>query len=214
MSSSAIVLVHGLWMNGMELGVLRNRLQHDHGFDVHVFSYPTLHGDAAEICRELAEFGARLGSDRPVHLVGHSLGGAFVYRTLNDCPGRFSGNAVVLGSPLSGSKAALGAAQWSFVRPLLGPHVLNELATPQRRSWTGPTALGSIAGSRAIGTGQFFAHFDEDNDGTVAVSETRIPGLTDHLVLPHSHIGMLFAEDVALHVAQFLRSGRFVKPSA
>jgi hypothetical protein len=45
----------------------------------------------------------------------------------------------------------------------------------------------------------------------VAVSETLIPGLTDHLVLPHSHIGMLFAEDVARQVAAFLRLGRFEK---
>lgn len=214
MSSDALVLVHGLWMNGMELGVLRNRLQREHGFEVHVFSYPTLHGEAAEICRELAEFAARAGGGRPVHLVGHSLGGAFVYRTLSDCRGRFRGNAVVLGSPLNGSKAALGAAQWPFVRPLLGPHVLSELAAPQQRSWSGPGALGSIAGNRPIGTGQLFAHFDEDSDGTVAVSETRIPGLTDHLVLPHSHIGMLLAEDVAMQVAQFLRNGRFVRPAA
>lgn len=214
MPTDAIVLLHGLWMNGLELGVLRNRLQREHGFDVRVFSYPTLHGEAAEICRELAEFGARIGSERPVHLVGHSLGGAFVHRTLTDCPGHFRGNAVVLGSPLNGSKAALGAAQWPFVRPLLGPHVLNDLAEPKQRCWSGPNALGSIAGNRRLGTGQFFAHFDEDNDGTVAVSETIIPGLADHLVLPHSHIGMLFAEDVARQVAQFLRSGRFLKPSA
>jgi hypothetical protein len=36
-----------------------------------------------------------------------------------------------------------------------------------------------------------------------------IPGLTDHLVLPHSHIGMLFANDVADQVAHFLRHGCF-----
>ncbi len=71
-------------------------------------------------------------------------------------------------------------------------------------------ALGAIAGSRPVGTGQFFAHFDEDNDGTVAVRETVIPGLTDHIVLPHSHIGMLFAGDVAANVAHFLRTGRFL----
>jgi hypothetical protein len=87
--------------------------------------------------------------------------------------------------------------------------VLNELAARKDRCWTGSNALGSIAGSRRIGTGQFFAHFDEENDGTVAVSETVIPGLSDHLVLPHSHIGMLFAEDVAGEVACFLRNGRF-----
>jgi pimeloyl-ACP methyl ester carboxylesterase len=213
MAGDPVVLVHGLWMNGLELGVLRNRLQREHGFDVHVFSYPTLHGDAAEICGELAEFAARAGRGSPVHLVGHSLGGAFVYRTLSECGARFSGNAVVLGSPLNGSKAALGAAQWAFVRPLLGPHVLNELAASKGRCWVGSSALGSIAGNRRIGTGQFFAHFDEENDGTVAVSETVIPGLSDHLVLPHSHIGMLFADDVAGEVACFLRNGRFERSS-
>ena len=36
-----------------------------------------------------------------------------------------------------------------------------------------------------------------------------IPGLTDHLVVPHSHIGMLFARDVADQVAHYLRHGRF-----
>jgi hypothetical protein len=66
----------------------------------------------------------------------------------------------------------------------------------------------------SVGTGQFFAHFDEDNDGTVAVSETRIPGLTDHLVLPHSHIGMLLAADVAEQVACFLRNAAFRRSPA
>ena len=37
-----VILVHGLWMSGLEFGVLRQRLQTRHGFDVHVFSYPSL----------------------------------------------------------------------------------------------------------------------------------------------------------------------------
>jgi len=64
---------------------------------------------------------------------------------------------------------------------------------------------------RRIGFGQFFAHFDEENDGTIAVAETVIPGLDDHIVLPHSHVGMLFAHDVADQVAHFLRERRFYK---
>jgi hypothetical protein len=38
-----------------------------------------------------------------------------------------------------------------------------------------------------------------------------IPGLNDHIVLPHSHVGMLFANDVAAQVGHFLRHGRFVQ---
>lgn len=209
-SGETVVLVHGLWMNGLELSMLGHRLRHEHGYDVRTFSYPTMSGAAAGICRDLAAFAAGVAGGERVHFVGHSLGGVLVYRMLVECgAGRFDGNAVLLGAPLNGCKAARGAAQFPMLKPLLGPHVMNELADPPPRAWSGPNAVGVIAGTLRMGTGQFFAHFDEDNDGTVAVSETRIPGLADHLVLPHSHFGMLYARDVAAQVAHFLRSGRF-----
>lgn len=212
MRDAAVVLVHGLWMNGLELGVLGHRLRHELGCDTYVFSYPTLHGDAARICDELAEFASRVGGrSRPVHFVGHSLGGAIVRRLLAGAPadgGFRAGRAVLLGSPLNGSRAARAVADWQALRPLLGPLVLAELLRPCH-GWDGRVPLGSIAGTRPLGTGQFFAHFDEEHDGTVAVSETVIPGLADHLVLAHSHFGMLFAGDVAAQVGHFLRHGRF-----
>ena len=215
MAGDVVVLVHGLWMNGLEFGVLGHRLRSEHGFDVRTFAYPTMHGDASGICAELADYAERAAEGRRVHLVGHSLGGVLVYRTLSECgAGRMSGNAVLLGSPLNGSRAARGASRWPMLRPLLGPHVLGELAEPCGRCWTGRNALGAIAGTLRMGTGQFFARFDEDNDGTVGVSETVIPGLAGHLVLPHSHVGMLFAADVARQVATFLREGRFSVPGS
>jgi pimeloyl-ACP methyl ester carboxylesterase len=214
MTSDVVILVHGLWMNGLELSMLGHRLRHEYGYDVRRFSYPTLHGEMAEICRELASFAVESAGDARVHFVGHSLGGVLVYRMLSECGAvGFDGNAVLLGSPLSGCKAARGAARFEMLRPLLGPHILGEIAGTEPRAWSGSAAIGSIAGTLRMGTGQFFAHFDEDNDGTVAVSETRIPGLADHLVLPHSHIGMLYARDVAAQVAHFLNHGRFAARS-
>jgi pimeloyl-ACP methyl ester carboxylesterase len=209
MSREHVILVHGLWMNGSEMGSLRRRLRREHGFDVHVFSYPTLYGHAGEICAELADFATRAADGGLAHFVGHSLGGTFVYRVLNEYPGRFRGNAVLLGSPLSGCRAARGVLRWPMLRPVLGPHLLGEVTAPVERFWRGPGALGTIAGTRRLGTGQFFAHFDEPNDGTVAVSETIIPGLDDHLELPRSHMGMLLAKDVAAQVAYFLRHAEF-----
>jgi pimeloyl-ACP methyl ester carboxylesterase len=211
-SREPVVLVHGLWMVGFELGVLRHRLQARHGFDVHVFPYSSIQGHADEIAEELVAFAGRCaGEGGRIHLVGHSLGGAFVYRALTLALRERSGNAVMLGAPLNGSRAANSAARVPLVKSLLGPHVLQELVSTGGRCWAcGPDrALGAIAGSRRLGLGQFFAQFDEDNDGTIAVAETIIPGLDDHIVLPHSHMGMLYAEDVADQVAHFLRNGKF-----
>ena len=211
-SNELVVLVHGLWMNGLEYGMLEHRLRYDHGFETRTFSYPSMHGETGRVGRELGEFARRVAGERRVHFVGHSLGGAFIYRMLTE-PGVGAnvGNSVLLGTPLDGSAAARGVARWPLLRPVLGPHVPAELAEPCGRCWDGRSGLGVIAGNLRMGTGQFFAQFDGEHDGTVAVRETRIPGLTDHIVLPHSHMGMLFAADVARQVAHFLRNGCFAK---
>jgi hypothetical protein len=69
--------------------------------------------------------------------------------------------------------------------------------------------LGIIAGTQPIGVGAILVQFEEDSDGTVAVSETRLPGATDHLVLPVSHLGMLVSPRVARETGLFLQEGRF-----
>jgi len=212
MASERVVLIHGLWMTGLEMGVLKHRLQHDHGFDVHVFAYPTMHGDTLGVARDLAQFArALLVPGQPLHYVGHSLGGALVYKALVECGAPAGGNAVLIGAPINGSRAADAVSRNGVLNWMLGPHVPRELAQPCGRSWQGPGALGAIAGSRRIGTGQFFADFSGEHDGSVAVEETIIPGLSDHIVLPHSHMGLIFAADVAEQVAHFLRHARFAR---
>ncbi len=76
---------------------------------------------------------------------------------------------------------------------MVGSHALEQLRGEPTRRWTQARELGVIAGTRPVGLGRFFAGFDEPNDGTVAVRETRIEGATDHLVLPVSHLGMLLS---------------------
>jgi hypothetical protein len=51
--------------------------------------------------------------------------------------------------------------------------------------------------------------FGEVNDGTIAVSETQIPGAKAYLTLPVSHLGLLFSARVAHEAAGFFQHGRF-----
>ena len=66
-----------------------------------------------------------------------------------------------------------------------------------------------IAGRSPYGLGRFVGHIEDDNDGTVAVAETRLKGLADHVVVATSHTGMLVSPHVAHQAIAFLRTGHF-----
>jgi hypothetical protein len=69
--------------------------------------------------------------------------------------------------------------------------------------------VGAIAGTLEAGLGRVFGTFDGPHDGTVAVDETRLPGLVDHFEVRASHMGLLVSRAAAEAVANFLRTGRF-----
>jgi hypothetical protein len=93
---------------------------------------------------------------------------------------------------------------------LIGRLVTEELVSASNsREWRSTRELGCIAGTRPMGLGRFFASFDEECDGTIGVSETKLPGHKAHVTLPVSHMGMLASRAVAAQVGEFLMNGRF-----
>ena len=83
------------------------------------------------------------------------------------------------------------------------------LVSPRARAWKRPRSLGVIAGSLSAGFGRLVSRLPVPNDGTVAVDETRLDGMSDHLVLPVTHTGMLLSTEVANRTARFLDHGNF-----
>jgi pimeloyl-ACP methyl ester carboxylesterase len=189
---------------------MRRRLRAERGFESQRFSYPTVRGSLERTLDQLDRFVERLDATQ-VHFVGHSLGGIVLSRYFERARDPRIGRVVMLGAPLCGSRSAQAVARHAFLRRVVGPLVARELVDPcEPRRWNGGHALGVIAGSRPMGLGQFFAKFDEDCDGTVAVSETKLPGCSAHITLPVSHMGMLLNADVAREVGEFLVNGAFI----
>lgn len=204
-----IVYVHGLWMNGADGLVLRRRLARDSGMKPHVFRYRSVAASMSDIVVRLAEFARDLNAER-LHFVGHSLGGLVIFRTLEHFADLPPGRVVLLGTPAVASRAAVGVAErLAWASKLLGRCVAEELLTERARRWNIDRELGIIAGTRRAGLGHFFTTLDGDNDGTVSVNETRLPGATDHLTLPVGHMGLLMSARVARETCRFLREGRF-----
>jgi pimeloyl-ACP methyl ester carboxylesterase len=203
-----VVYVHGLWMPGDESFMLRHRLAHDFGLTLRAFRYSAAFSTMSEITASLEAFVRDLRAPE-VHFVGHSLGGLVIHRFLERFPGQPAGCAVFLGTPSVASRAAQRAGRFAPIAHFMGQSVAEELLQTAERRWAQSRPLGIIAGSHPLGLGQLLAAFEEENDGTVAVSETRMPGLTDHIVLPVSHLGMLLSTRVAQETGSFLTQGRF-----
>ena len=206
---TAAVFVHGLFLNGAEFTLLGRRLAAAHGFQIHRFSYPTVRGSMAATLERLQRFVEKIDAER-IHFVGHSLGGLVLCRYFQTTADPRTGRVVLLGSPVGGSRSARAVARHAWLKRVIGPLVSAELVEgDEPRQWSCGCELGLIAGTRPMGLGRFFARFEEDSDGTVAVSETKLPGHTAHLSLPVSHMGMLVSSQVARQVGGFLSLGHF-----
>lgn len=206
--ATVVVYVHGLWMTGVESLWLRRRLERERGFQLQVFHYASVGAPLARITEALRDSIAAIEAPR-VHLLGHSLGGLVIRRCLEHYPMAQPGRVVFLGAPAAGSRAARRFAQARWARHLLGPASAEELLGEHSGRWDIGRELGIIAGTMSLGFGRLLLQFDEDNDGTVAVSETRLEGAAGFLTLPVTHSGMLLSARVAREAGSFLEYGSF-----
>ena len=199
-----VLLLHGLLMRSPALLPMAWWLRR-RGFAPIIFSYSTLWRAPSLAMERLAMrlYGFDSG---PVHLVAHSLGGLIAAETLNRYQNLPAGRLVCMGSPIAGSTAARGLAErrLALVSGRSGALLRGGLIQlPPKRE------IGMIAGTRSLGLGKFFGSMDGANDGTVAVWETRLPGLADHVLIPSSHSGLIFSSQAAELAANFLETGYF-----
>jgi len=195
-------------MPGHESALLRRRLAAERGLHLSVFHYDSVHEGMAQIATRLHALLEPIEAPQ-VHLLGHSLGGLVIMRCLERYPMAQPGRVVFLGTPVAGSRAARLLARSELGRRLLGAASAEELLLEHTRRWQCGRELGIIAGTRPWGFGRLLLKFDEDNDGTVALSETRLAGAAGFLPLPVTHSSMLWSARVARETGSFLEYGGF-----
>jgi pimeloyl-ACP methyl ester carboxylesterase len=205
-----VVLIHGLWMTGLESGLLRSRLADDYGFPTRQYTYHTVQVGLEDNIRLLHEFLADVPGKR-VHIVGHSLGGLLALHTVSRFPELRDGRVVCLGSPLRGSVAARAMAALPFGEEVLGATIREAVLSGGLSEFRGSRDVGVIAGTLGVGLGVVIENLPVPNDGTVAVVETQLPGIKDHLEVEVSHTGFLVSPLVASQTAYFLRHGVFAR---
>ena len=206
-----VVLLHGLARGHGSMARLAASLRAN-GYETVGRTYPSRRHSISYLAGELADWIAERAGDRPVSAVTHSLGGVVV-RHLHDPRIRWE-RIVMLAPPNQGSQLAQAIAGNPVLRWIYGP-AGGELADGSR--WPAPPApFAVIAGTRALALtnptswtlGRTFAP-GIAHDGTVAVEETRLDGMTDFTTIDATHTWIMNDPRVHELVVRFLARGSF-----
>lgn len=203
-----IVLVHGLWVHGLLMTVMRRHLERG-GCQVRNYSYPTMRLTLGANAARLLRYCRAINAPR-LHFIGHSMGGLVILRMLEHATDLDIGRIVLAGTPFADSHAARRLARLPAGGTALG-RSMPEWLDGARPHDLGRYEIGVIAGSLSIGLGRLIAPgLPRPNDGVVSVAETHVPGMRDHIVLKVSHSGMLLSELLARQALAFVQHGAFV----
>jgi len=148
---------------------------------------------------------------RKIHFVGYSLGGLLARGLIHKHRPANLGRVVQLAPPNQGSEVAdfwkhtflyrwifglagqdLGARDKAFSR-ILGPVDYELGVVAGNRTWD-PISSAMIPGP---------------NDGKVSVESTRVPGLTDHIIISASHTFIIYNIEAWEQTLHFFEFGQF-----
>jgi len=206
-----VVLLHGLARDRTVWEPMERALI-DAGYAVAAVAYPSTRRSVSEHAAQLSQLLTILEGPSRVSFVTHSLGGLIVRAAMRadaTWVDRLPPQRVVMIAPPSrGSSLAQALADFQPFSIFAGPSgqdlALRELADlPAPRC-----SFGIIAAGRGSAEG-FNPWIEGDDDGIVAVEETRLAGATDFLLLKGLHTFVMKDTDAIAATLSFLSSGRF-----
>jgi len=205
-----VVLLHGFARGKFAMWPLSWRLE-EAGFEVVRIGYDSLRESPEEIlagvsrqidacCRELS---------RPVHFVGHSLGGLVIRAYLAENELEHRGRVVLIGTPNKGTPV-VDQYRDAWWMNLAGPTAKSLGTGPKDFPSTLPApdyAVGVIAGLKEGGI--LKDAIPGNDDGLVPVESTKLEGMADFIIVNSSHSRMRYSDEVARQTVAFLRRGEF-----
>ncbi len=229
-----VIVLHGMFRTRSSMATLANRLK-ESGYTVLSFGYSSTREGVEDHARALAKVIGHL--DRyagpegvnEIHLVAHSLGNLVIRRYLHSDQGQDAqpaivdsriGRVVMLAPPNQQPQRAKFWSQssiWGRAYSVVAGKAGHDLAAgweDLNHSLAVPKVeFAIIAGGKGDGRGWHWG-IPGDDDGTVSVDETRLPGAADFAVVPVSHTFIMNDSRVLEMTVNFLREGYLVSKDA
>lgn len=215
MRGKAVVVVHGVFRSSKSFGALQQRLEKN-GYTVVGFDYPSTRVDLAKSAEYLHNVVQSLDGIEQIDFVVHSMGGLLVRQYFSRHKDKRVHRLVMLGVPNNGAQMADKLQKVGLFKLLFGP-AGQQLISPEKDmnalTATLPVPFcefAVIAGARGT-LGGYNPLIPGDDDGTVTVASTRLPGAADFMTVACLHSFLMGNEDVIASTVQFLKNGHLRK---
>lgn len=208
-----VVLLHGLGRTNLSLVRIEQNLL-NHGYTVTNIHYPSMRYDIETIVANHIYpliLDSPATTSRAVDFVTHSMGGIVTRYLLKhyDLPNR--GRVVMLSPPNKGTELVDRFRHLQLFPTLYGPAALQMGTDPNSLPIRlGPVdfELGVIMGNRSLDP-VFSLLLPPANDGKVTIERAQIEGMTDFLIVPHTHTFIMHSPNVIKQIIYFLQNGHF-----
>jgi len=212
MKGKGVIVIHGIIRSSKSFGRMSTSLKQN-GYEVFHFDYPSTRIQIPEAAEYLHRVIDSLDGIQQIDLVVHSMGGLVVRSYLAKHHDRRIRRMVMIGVPNRGALLANRMKHNALFKAVFGPAgqqlikdpggLIDKLPTPDF-----PFAI--IAGARGSMNG-YNPLIPGDDDGTVGVASTRLPGATDFMTVNSLHTFLVNRNDVIEATVHFLQTGRLRK---
>lgn len=207
-----VILLHGIGRSSKHMKNLAQYLRKKR-YDVINLNYAST-SYPLEVLATLVyqDISKKLTKEKPVHFIGHSMGGLVIRSILKKNRINNLGRVVQLAPPNKGSEAADFLKNNWLYKKIYGPAGQQLTTTRNLRKKLGKInyELGIIAGNRAIDP-IFWAIIPGKNDGKVSIKSTKVTGMKDHIVLATSHTFFPKNKEVHCQTEHFIKHSVFKK---
>ncbi|MEI8018282.1 MAG: alpha/beta fold hydrolase [Schlesneria sp.] len=209
MKGPAVILIHGLLQSSRCMVKFGANIEKA-GYSAVEFDYPSTQVSIPEAARYLNQLIQSLDGIDEINFVTHSMGGLVVRAYTMEYDDPRIKRMVMLGTPNQGAELADLTQQYWILRTAAGPGgrqlgtrtdgLIPKLPIPKFE-------FAVIAGSRGTPTG-WNPLIPGDDDGTVTVASTKLPGAADFTTVYALHSRLLWSDEAHQHTINFLKNGR------
>lgn len=209
MKGKAVIAIHGVLRSSKSFVPMLDTLKKA-GYQVFGFDYPSTQVQIPEAAEYLHSCIQSLEGVEEINLVVHSMGGLVVRSYLGMHHDDRIHRMVMLGVPNKGAEMADLMKRNLLFRMIYGPAGQQLVTDPKGLIASLPTPefdFAVIAGGRGDERG-FNPLIEGDDDGTVRVVSTRLPGACDFATVKCLHSFLMRDPSVAEMTVRFLNDGQ------